>query len=336
MVKNYLNMALMTCVMLLVMCSCGKSFKIKGNIGGVGNQNLHMVYATPAGIAEQWVTAKEDRFEFSGVAEQPTLVAIYGAQDNLLARFLVENGDNVKVRGAATAPFRIEVKGNDVNERWYAFIHEHEAQYANSDRTALNTAIEQYAKANPADVLSTLLLLCDYRAPGGIADVEPLLKAVKPEAKPDYLLSTYRNVLKLANQPPKSISSMMLYESIGSFATFSPTSAQASLLYFWNKQTELQNDVQLLKTEAERTAGKAQFVDVLMDADSMMWSRTRKEHMGAWRLHFWAPDGPLNSALKQLNISAVPSVLVADSLGKVTYAGSNVKLAVDALKKLVP
>ncbi|MBQ1611552.1 MAG: hypothetical protein II087_06605, partial [Muribaculaceae bacterium] len=79
-----------------------------------------------------------------------------------------------------------------------------------------------------------------------------------------------------------------------------------------------------------------QFVDVLMDADSMMWSRTRKEHMGAWRLHFWAPDGPLNSALKQLNISAVPSVLVADSLGKVTYAGSNVKQAVDALKKLVP
>lgn len=336
MVKKCFNIAFLACVMLMVMYGCSKSFKIKGNIAGIGNQNLHMVYATPAGIAEQWVTAQENRFELSGVADLPTLVAIYDAQGGLLARLLVENGDNVKVRGTSTDPYRIEVKGSDVNERWYAFIHEHAAQYANDDRSALNAAIEQYAKANPADVLSTLLLLCDYRSTGGIAEVKPLLDAVKAEAKPDFLLSTYRNVLKLTAEPPKSISSFMLYESKGSFETFSPTTANASLLYFWNKLSEVQNDAQLLKSEAERTAGKVLIADVLMDADSSSWANLRKQHMGAWRLHFWAPDGPVNSTLKQLNIASVPTVLVTDSAGKVTYAGSNMKLAVDALKKLVP
>lgn len=329
-------MGWMAVLLLVLLSGCGKSFKIKGNIGGIGNQNLHMVYATPAGIAEQWVMAQENRFELSGVADLPTLVVVYDAQGALLVRLLVENGDNIKVRGTSTDPYKMEVKGSDVNERWYTFIHEHASQYTNDDRSSLNLAIADYAKQHPDDVLSTLLLLCDYRSDGGLADVKPLLDAIKGEAKPDYLLSTYRNVLKLTGEPPKSVSSFMLYESKGSFETFSPTSAQASLLYFWNKLTEVQNDAQLLKSEAERTAGKALIADVLMDADSTSWSKTRKEHMGAWRLHFWAPDGPVNSTLKQLNIAVVPMVLVADSAGKVTYAGSNVKLAVDALKKLVP
>ena len=325
----------MAMLVLCVLSSCSNSFKIKGNIVGLGSQNLRVVFATPVGVWEQWVMSKENRFEIKGQADEPTLVTIYNAQNSLVARFLLENGDDIKVRGTSPDPYMLEVKGPDVNERWYAFIQSHASQYSNDDRASLNAAIADYAKQHPADVLSALLLLCDYHSTGGIDEVKPMIEALKPEARPESLLATYHNLLKHIGEPPTTLPSLLLYESKGEFASFSPTTAQCSMLYFWSKQNTVSEDSKPLNEAVSQLGSKALVADVLMDGDTSMWSLNRREYMSAWKQHYWAPEGPMNESLRSLNIGATPCFIVADSLGRVTYAGGNVQQAVAALKKII-
>lgn len=336
MLKKILKLGLMTTLLLMVLSGCSKSFKIKGNVLGVGTQNLRVLYATPLGVWEQWVMSDNNRFEITGQSEEPVLVIISNAQGGLLARFMLANGDDIKVRGTSVDPYRLEVQGPDVNERWYAFIRDHASQYSNDDRTTLNSAIADYARQHPDDVLSALLLLCDYRSTGGIDEVKPLLEALKPEARPESLLATYRNLLKQAAKQPTTLSSLLLFESKGDYASFSPTTARASLLYLWSVQNSVGKDSKPLSDVASQMGKKALIADVLMDGDTSSWSINRREYLTAWPQHFWAPEGPMNESLKHLNIVATPTFIVADSLGHVTYMGSNVQQAVTSLKKLIP
>lgn len=325
----------MAMLVLCVLSGCSKSFKIKGNIVGVGTQSLRVEFATPVGVWEEWVMSKENRFEIKGQTDEPTLVTIYNAQGSLVARFLLENGDDIKVRGTSPDPYKLEVKGRDVNERWYAFMQSHASQYSNDDRTSLNAAIVDYAKQHPADVLSALLLLCDYRSTGGIGEVQPMIEALKPEARPESLLATYHNLLKHIGEKPKTLPSLLLYESKGEFTSFTPTTAQCSMLYFWSKQNSVGEDSKPLTEAITQLGDKALVADVLMDGDTSMWNLNRREYMSAWKRHYWAPEGPMNESLKSLNIGATPCFIVADSLGHVTYTGGNAQQALTALKKLI-
>lgn len=320
-------------VLVLALCGCSKSFKIKGNVGGIGNQNVRIVYATPTGVTERWTTAKENRFEVEGETEEPALVTLYDSRNNMLVRFWLESGDVMKVRGGKPDPYVLDVEGTDVNERWYDFVRAHVKQYSAPDPKDLNSAVEEYAKSHPDDLLSTLLLLCDYRPAAGIAQVTPLLEKLKPEAKPAPLLAACRYMMEASASKPTQMQSLLLYESRGGFASFVPTAARASLLYLWTKQTStLAADAQVLTAAA--TDG-AQMADVLMDADSMSWANLRHQHFGAWSNHYWAPQGPMDASLKNLKVSVAPTVLVADSLGRVTYFGADVAQAVQALNKLI-
>ena len=325
----------LTAIMLLMLTACGKSFKIKGNIGGMAEQNLRIVYATPVGVTERWATAKANRFELKGESDDPTLVTVYDSHGTFLAHFWLENGDVMKVRGTSPDPYSLEVKGPEVNERWYDFIHSHAGQYASTDPAALNKAIEDYVRANPADELSALLLLCDYRSTAGMAQVTPLLNTLKPEAKPESLLAACRHMMEATKAKPGRVTSLQLYDSNGAAASFVPTASRASILYLWTKQTaSLVSDVQTL-TEALKNAHDVQAADVLLSPDTVSWSNLRHQHFAAWSKHYWAPQGPMDASLKPLKISVAPTAIVMDSLGIVTYAGSDVRQAVQALNKLI-
>ena len=128
--------------------------------------------------------------------------------------------------------------------------------------------------------------------------------------EPEQLLASCRNVMRNAVSKPSKLPPVTLYESKGQFDSFSPEGAQASVLYLWSKNTaELAADAPLLSNAARQLGTRARFADVLLDADTSTWSALRKQHLAAWTQHFWAPEGPVNSELKRLNI--VASTIVA-------------------------
>ena len=125
----------------IIATSCSKSFKIEGNIQNLGNQNVLMVWATADGVKEVRTVANNNRFEFQGESPDPALVVIYDSQSKMMAHFVMENGDHTQLRGDLNDVYGIEIKGSDVNERWYKFIKDHRAEYDEFNHATLDASI---------------------------------------------------------------------------------------------------------------------------------------------------------------------------------------------------
>lgn len=335
--KRFTLLHICSLLLLTLMASgCSKSFKIEGNIKNLGNQNLLFVWAGDDGVKNEHRTANNDRFEFEGASEEPTLVMVYDAQNRLIAHLVMENGDHLKVRGDATESYSTEVKGSDINERWYAFIAQHRSEYKAFDRKPLDAAIEKYVADNPGDLLSGILVIVDYSKLNNEQISKQLLSKIEKGAKPDWLLNTYDRLVERRPKQSSKIGSLLLYENTGDFGSINTTTAKATLLYLWVNNSSHPKEMSPIKALAEEfpDAHQLQICDIYIDADTSSWRGYTSRDGSTWR-HFWAPEGPLNSQLKPLAITTTPLYVVTDSLGNVAYNGNDATQATQKARALI-
>ncbi len=333
--KKISKSSLFILLLFVLLTSCSDTFKIEGNLNKLGNQSIRMLYATPHGVQDVWTVSKDNHFEFSGSTDELTLVFLFDAQSRMLGRFVLENGDDVEIKGNADAPFNIEVKSSDVNEDWYEFINNHAKDYENNNKTALDNEIEKYVARHPDELLSTLLLIVDYSRLNNANNVQQLLNKIDQDAKPESIIANYKKLTQRFVRPTSRLSSLLLYESTGDYSSFMPTTAQASILYLWLNSSNHSNEVNSLKTLVENHGAKLLVADVYVNPDTAVWRTLVKADGGKWK-HYWAPEGPLNDQLKSLDMQSTPLFVVADSMGKIVYNGNNVaeaRVKVNAILK---
>lgn len=305
----------------LMMGSCNKSFSIKANLAGLGNQNVHVALITPTGVQDSYITARENQFEMKGKGDGLMIATIFDSNNRPIAHFILENGDNLEVEGLFNQPYKLKVEGSDLNEDWYRFKNEHASLYEAQDPKQLDRAIENYIAQNGDNTLSTVLLLFDYSKLNNKEKTQQLLAKIDNDAKPEALLKIYQSL----NGEPKprggTLMSLQFLESKGDFAAFSPTGGKASILYLWTAgATTHSHDIAMLKT-LTATHGKAvQVADIYLEPDTATWRATLRADDAGWK-HFWAPEGPLNNQLTSLAIESTPLFVVTDSLGKIGYNG---------------
>ena len=310
-------------VLLFFLLKGSSTFTVKGNILNIGNQTLHLVWINEAGVQEQWTEADNNRFEVKGYSDSPTLVALYDSHHVMLAHFVMENGDKMQMRGDRNDIYGIEVKGSDVNERWYKFIKDHKVEYTSTDHKKLDNLIEKQVAQNPDDLLSTLLLVFDYSQLNNKAKMEPLLAKISDSAKPKWLLDSYTKLVKSVPSKANHINPFSLYEHAGSFTKIMPVDSKATLLYFWTFTIDHTKEIAPLKDLSDTYDAKTlQVADVFMEPDTASWSSHLKSDATTWK-HLWAPDGPANRVLKPFNIATTPLYIVTDSIGDVKYTGSS-------------
>lgn len=316
--------------------ACSSKFKIEGNIKNLGNQNVLMVWATAEGVKEVRTVAADGKFQFQGASHDPALVAIYDSQSKLIAHFVMEDGDHIQLRGDMTDLHAIEVKGSDVNERWYAFIAEHRTQYDDFSHAALDTSIEKYVAENPTDLLSTLLLLVDYNQLNNQQKMSQMLGKISTEAKPDWLMRTYTRLTAKKPKASQKITSLLLIEDSGDFGSLSTTTAKATLLYLWVNNSSHNSEASGVCKLAEQFPDKSQLqiADIYIDPDTVSWRAYTKSDGSTWR-HFWAPEGPLNNQIKTLSVRSTPLYVVTDSLGNVKYNGAEITSATQQIHQLL-
>ncbi|MGM9868805.1 MAG: DUF4369 domain-containing protein [Sodaliphilus sp.] len=327
---------LMLLMLVVVSTSCSKTFRIEGNIQNLGNQNLLFVWATEDGVKNERHAATNNRFDFEGASGEPTLVMIYDAQNQLLAHLVMENGDHLKVRGDATQSYSTEVKGSDINERWYDFIAQHRSEYKAFDRKPLDAAIEKYVEENTDDLLSTLLVMADYSQLNNRLISKQLLDKIDKSAKPDWLMHSWERLVANAPKSTSKIASLLLWENTGDFGAISTNTAKATLLYLWVNNSSHPKEMSPIKALAEEfpDAHQLQICDIYIDADTSSWRGYTSRDGSTWR-HFWAPEGPLNSQLKPLAIATTPLYVVTDSLGNVVYNGAEASQATQKARTLI-
>ena len=319
-------------------CSGGK-FKIKGDFKNAGGQNLHIAYYTPSGVADSWVTLKDGKFEFQGSSDELTLAAIYDTDSRMVACVAVKNGNTVTLSGDLTDTYHIAATGTDENERWSEFISKHARQLTAGDYKAVNTDIEKYVKANPDDVTSTLLVVVNYNSADDPAKAQRLLSSIKPEARPQSLVGSFDALTLAVGKGSKQLAAMLLMNAnANAYSQLRFSDASYTLLCIWGGESETDHSTcmsQLKALAAISGSGKRlQIADVSLEPDSSFWRSEVVRDSASWQ-HYWAPEGPVNSDLKQLCLTSTPLFVLADSSGRVIARSSAAATVIGAAKQRI-
>ena len=313
-------------LLALMLASCGgDSFKIDGEISNLNDGVVVVLFnADSAMVDEQVELDPKGRFTFSGVASSPVIVSLTDVRGEPLASLAVVNGDHLKVKGDATKPMSIKVKGNRLNEDWQLFRDEHASFYSNPDR--LDAAIEKYVREHPADMLSTVLLMADYSNFRDRDKVDKMLKGIDIKARPESLLKAYKDIpegFKTKHMP--RVMSLTLVKHGGSFEEINMTE-HMSLISFWTLSV---NDRKALIGKLTGIDEGIRIIDILTESDTLRWHQTIAGDPKEWK-HYWAPGGPLEQGIQLFGISTMPWFAVTDSAGLVIYNGPSVDAAVRA------
>ena len=309
--------------LVVMMCTSGDKWKVEGNIRGLANGNLRLVWVDENGtVSEAWVSAVSDRFKAQGHCKGPTLLAIYYGQTRLFTTLLIDVGDNLKLRGDILKPYELECRGNDVCQQWLEWRAKHTVQYQLADRKQLNSEIESYVKTHPKEMLSTLLTLADY-TPEHHTQVASLLKLISKDAKPSTLTAWHNSWEQLGPEATVAhISGITLMNQENEKQSVSTHQSSYTLFLMWNTSW-LTNREQAIKeiNAFQQRHPKSQIVAIYMEADTQAWRpSTRNEAMNGW-IHLWAPGGATTASLMPMNIKELPTVIVADSTGRILPEG---------------
>ena len=325
MIKKCLIPAIALLVVAVMVAACGRSnkFSVKAQLSGLGKQNVHVIYCgAQGGVVDTWVMSDKDFISIEGECAAPSLLIIYNSMNVPILRVVVESGDKIEARGNILTPGEIEVRGSDVNEEWSQFRIKNKTAYQSTDKRALNTAIEDYVKKNPASMASTVLVLVDY-SPTQAAAVDRLLGGIKDEAKPKSLTMSY-DALKLKQRKAvTTLSTLNLIDS-GSddFETVQIFGSKPWVILFWDKSTDTQLRRNAIEEMRMLDGAAVNCLDVNIDPDSVGWHRTLLNDNTGWR-HLWVPGSVMNSEIVKLQILETPTVIVTDSTGRQLYRGDD-------------
>lgn len=305
---------------LLTACGGGQDFELDLKLKGLGVQTLQVTWLGDSGVMSRRVTAIDNAVHVEGNVTGLTLVNVTTPQGKVIARVVAEGGDRLSVTGDVNRPLQTTVKGNAVSERWQQFRSSNSALYLEASPARLDKAIETYMERHSSDPLSAVLLLADYSNLADPQHTARLMASLKPEAKPESLLASFKALDSLRPRSVSTLSTLLLCGTGGDFEQVVVT-GHATLLYFWSKlQPDRTADLELLRKAA--SLPDVQVVDVMLDSDTTHWSNLLGKDRTAWR-HCWAPGGPTDPSLSGLGIVSAPTWLLTDVNGQVRYNGAS-------------
>lgn len=333
-------------ILLLFTCilsSCNNpEFTIEGELKNAGTQNLRFIYYSSdeegGKIIETLVPVVNDKFQFKGETEQPTVIWIFGPNRQLLTPIYVESSDKININGSYTDPYNWKSDGNELEERWSQWRNKHAKLLKADEKDSLNSAIEKYIKAHSDDKVSALSMLCFYNSYDNQPSFDKHWKMLKPEAYSDGIanavIASQNHIISQAMQ--QKVLPIQLYAFADSMATLNPNKAKATLLYFWRKQEERHDSCIINLKEIYKQysdSNKLQIADINFDTDTVKWRRqVRLDSITDWN-SYWAIGAEMNLSLRRLEVARTPYIILIDSAGNQLYRGGKFEEAKLKLKK---
>ena len=239
-----------------------------------------------------------------------------------LTHVAVKNGETIRLSGKISDPWHIKAEGSDINAEWTKFILAHAADFAAGATAKTDKAIEQYIKANPTSVVSTLLLTCDYSQITSDR-AQTLLESIAEEARPASLLEPFASTIGENAMAMARVQPMSLLDRQDSLVIVDVKKKRLNVLYFWHSTAEADSARrQTVKGLREMTGGDVAIIDICINPDTLGWARTvRSDSLMA--THYKALQGPVDKGLLPLNIKGENFIIVADSTGRQLYRGTS-------------
>lgn len=317
----------------VVLSGCVKNeFKITGNLEGAGTQNLRLLYyysdENQGYVAEDVVPVVKDKFEYTGVCSNPSVVWVFRPDRTLLNVLYVERGDELEINGIVNQPYGWTVGGNDLQESLSAWQHENENLLMSGDAQTTSKAVVKYVEAHPEDKLSALLLLTYYANNDNGVSLKKLWEGLSEKVRDENLLNAVSGQRQhIANVVEKEKVRPMQFCSVGdSMTVVNPLKSSVSVLYFWREPKGLHPEyMKLLKQLAEKYADNKKFkiADINFSMDTAQWHYDiEKDSIDKWE-RMWAAGGEVNKSIYQLHLPYTPCFVVVDSIGNQIYRGAD-------------
>ena len=326
--KKFLYMAFIA-ISALVFSSCGSdSFTIEGELSDAGTQNLRFVYLAEGKVNSHWIPSVGGQFTMQGNSKELTVVYIYSSRMKFLTHAVIKNGETITLKGSIADNYNIETDGSDVNNEWNSFIRNNAEAFAKADRTQANSAIASFVKANPGNLVSTLLLTCDYTG----TDLATLAAGIDEKAKPEQLISLYENELQNSTEKETKVTPFTLRDDRDSLTIVS-LKKPYNILYFWydGKDKQRSEYIEKIKSFAKERKTEITVSDIYLNCDTTGWRTTLKNDSTNWK-HYRAFAGTVDKSIERLNVKGSNFIIVADSTGKQLYRGQSAEEAISVIK----
>lgn len=304
-------------VMALAVMSCGdsESFTVEGKIEDNATMNIRYIYYAN-GVLNRGITASRDgKFEIKGVAPVPTIVSITDNDYRPLGRLYIANGDRMECTLTRGNPYAIKVEGNDVNQRWAAFLNEH-AEALKTNR--VNASIESYIAAHPDDVVSTLLMLTAYDSSRNAIFADSLMSSINQEARPSSLVDSYNAMLqRLVSQTvAEPVKAIPYFNRRDSLVSFKPGS-QWSMIVLSDEYSGRRDSIvpTLRRISKLKKADDIHIVDLSLDRDTVRWHKSTLNDSASWS-QGWVAGSIASPGIDRLGIPRLPYFIVTDSVGE--------------------
>jgi len=325
---------LLACLLALTGACTSDHFTVEATINDMGNRNVRVVYVGDSGVTSQWTKAQADVVKVEGSAQSPTVLLLLNSQNRPLVRMVVKNGDHLKALADVKRNGKQTVTGNDVSEQWSDFINSNTLLYSATSRDRLDAAIEAYVAKHPDQMTSTVLLVYDHSNYGSATKLDGLLRSIDADCRPASLLQAI-SLLSSDNEVSRGhITPMLVVDDKGKVQTLNVT-GRASLLYLWTgDEPQRRTQLNALQTLHKQWGDRLRVADIYLDTDSGRWSKSIPNDSVTWT-RYRAAAGPAEQSLMQLHITQVPLLLVTDSLGAITYRGTDIAAATTAVTTLL-
>lgn len=336
--KNLAFIFSLTMMILFSSCGDNSSFKAEGTIDDGITQNMRVIYYDNETINLLTIKVNEGAFEFKAKLTAPTMLEFYSANKSLLGRAFVEPGDKLECVLYKNSPYKANIKGNDVSERWSKFLNDNIETIAGGNAEKINSLVTKYIQNNKADLLSTLLLLTEYISPKHEADGMTLLSTIAPEARPQYLIESYESLLEKSTniKANERISMTSFYSNKDSLSTFVPHESSYAIVAFSNNDTRSDGVI----ADSLRSLRKAyhkkrlQLVDISFDTDTTVWKKSIENDSATW-VQGWVVGAASAHSIERLGINRLPFFIIADSTGKQLYRGPSVDSVTHRIDELL-
>lgn len=325
----------------LLLTSClSNDFTVSASLEGGGVSNIYIAYRASsdkqAFVAEQTVPLADGAFTLKGSTRYPAVMWIFSAAHAEMYALYVERGDEISITGKFSDPLLWQVKGNPLMEEYCSWVRANEGVLRSGNPASVNAAVARYVKGNPDNPLSAFLLMSRYTRPGHENEFDSLWASLEQTDETKHIREAFMSAAPdaQARDAQLPLLSLSLPSAADSTVTLNPGKARATVLYLWHEATgKLHHDATSLISETDSMAD-VQGADIYMGADTTQWQMVLKTITYPAAHSLWALGGAANPALRRLNITVAPIIIVTDRKGNQKYRGTDPAKAREAIKKI--
>lgn len=319
---------------LLTGCGSADSFTVDGQIAEGGTSTVELTYYADGAVKRSSVSAHDGKFRLEGTASSPALGFITIAGSNPVAAIVVSDGDDIECEISRDNAMW-KAKGNKASELLARFSSDNSDIIAAGNYKEINSRVAEYVRAHPDETGAAALLVTRFYSRGNEFLADSLAGLIDPDVRTPGVMQNFMASLssQLTAETRANLSAMALFERRDTTIRFTPSRQTVALFAFVGTERQMRDSVvpRLRELSAKWPERRCRVIEVSLAQDSSTWKHSVARDSATW-IQAWAPGTVAASSFRRLAVSRNPFFIVADSLGKQLFRGSEISDAVTTVE----